>query len=170
MATVRSAYSPNNGTVSRPAASSARDADNSPREGKFGLDFSAFRTSKGNRLGTRNRRDPSRKSSRSRRAESVFSSFRNHFATTLASTTARAITGLSHLADEGRAIPPGRGLPRQFLHEPQRFHPVLSRFPFEHLEDSLPEDLAPVDRLQAVHPSLGLGIDPQRDQGHGKKI
>src|SRR6266704_2744825 len=140
MATVRSAYSPNNGTVSRPAASSAR-------EGKFGLYFRAFRTSKGRRLGTRNRRDPSRKSSRSRRAESVFSSCKNHFATTLASTTARAIAGLPHLADERRAVPPRGGLSGQPLHEPQRLHPVLSRFPFEHLEDSLPEDLAPVDRL-----------------------
>src|SRR6266704_2436978 len=154
MATVRSAYSPNNGTVSRPAASSARDAAKSPREGKFGLYFRALRTSKGRRLGTRNRRDPSRKSSRSRRAESVFSSCKNHFATTLASTTARAIAGLPHLADERRAVPPCGG---------------LSGFPFEHLEDSLPEDLAPVDRLQAVHPGLGLGIDPQRDQGHGKR-
>src|SRR6266581_4413292 len=136
MATVRSAYSPNNGTVSRPAASSARDAAKSPREGKFGLYFRAFRTSKGRRLGTRNRS-----------AVSVFSSCKNHFATTLASTTARAIAGLPHLADERRAVPPRGGLSGQPLHEPQRLHPVLSRFPFEHLEDSLPEDLAPVDRL-----------------------
>src|SRR6266571_6844892 len=143
MATVRSAYSPNNGTVSRPAASSARDAAKSPREEKFGLYFRAFRTSKDRRLGTRNRRDPSRKSSRSRRAESVFSSCKNHFATTLASTTARAIAGLPHLADERRAVPPRGGLSGQPLHEPQRLH--------------------------AVHPSLGLGIDPQRDQGHGKR-
>src|SRR5207247_7455751 len=94
----------------RPAASSARDAAKSPREGKFGLYFRTFRTSKGRRLGTRNRREPSRKSSRSRRAESVFSSCKNHFATTLASTTARTIARLPHLADESRAVPPRGGL------------------------------------------------------------
>src|SRR5207245_9094167 len=95
----------------------------------------AFSTSEGRLLGARSRTSPSRKSSRSRRAGSESASLRNHFATTLASATARAISGVSHPPDEGCTVPSRRRLGRQLLHDPERFDSVFSVFPLHDFVD-----------------------------------